>query len=106
MKAINTYATSVVPYTAGIVKWTKEELETLDRMTKKQLTPYGALHPSLDVARLYVNRKVGGRGLVRVEDLVRNEEKQLSRYMMNSRIVVAEVQEALGRNLAFQPNLN
>ena len=85
MKAINTYAASVVRYTAGIVKWTKEELEALDRMTRKQLTLYGALHPRSDVDRLYVDRKVGGRGLVSVEDLVRHEEKQLNRYMMNSR---------------------
>ena len=52
MKAINAYATSVVCYTAGIVKWTKEELEALDRMTRKQLTLYGALHPRSDVDRL------------------------------------------------------
>ena len=72
-------------YTAGIVKWTKEELEALDRMTRKRLTLCGALHLRSDVNRLYVVRKVGERGLVSVEDLVRHEEKQLNRYMMNSR---------------------
>ena len=91
MKAINTYAASVVRYTAVIVKWTKEELEALDRMTRKQLNLYGALHPRPDVDRLYVDRKVGGRGLVSVEDLVRHEEKQLNRYMMNSRETVMQV---------------
>ena len=90
MKAINTYAASVVHYTADIMKWAKEELETLDRMTRKQLTLYGALHPRLDVNRLYANREVGGRGLVSVEDLVRHEEKQLNRYMMNSRETVMQ----------------
>lgn len=84
VKAINTYAASVVRYTAGIVKWTKEQLEGLDRMTRKQLTLYGALHPRSDVDRLYVDRKAGGRGLVNVEDLVRQEERQLNRYMENS----------------------
>ena len=51
-KAINAYTASVVRYTAGIVKWTKEELETLHRMTRRQLTLYGALHPRSDVDRL------------------------------------------------------
>ena len=77
-------------YTVGIVKWTKEELEALDRMTRKQLTLYGALHLRSDVDRLYVDRKVGGRGLVSVEDLVKHEEKQLNRYMMNSRETVMQ----------------
>ena len=58
MKAFNTYAASVVRYTAGIVKWTKEELEALDRMTRMQLTLYEALHPRSDVDRFYVDRKV------------------------------------------------
>ena len=107
VKAINAYAASVVRYTAGIVKWTKEELETLDRMTRRQLTLYGALHPRSDVDRLYVDRKVGGRGLVSVEDLVRHEEKQLNRYMMNSgetvmqavyeRVKIKEVDEGESR---------
>ena len=30
IKAINTYAVAAIRYTAGIVKWNKEELDTLD----------------------------------------------------------------------------
>jgi hypothetical protein len=85
VKAINTYAASIMRYTAGIVKWNKEELEVIDRMTRKQLTLYGALHPKSDVDRLYVDRKDGGRGLFSVEDLVRHEERQLNHYMKNSK---------------------
>ena len=90
VKAVNTYAASVVRYTSGIVKWTKEEQETLDSISRKQLTQYGALHPGSDVNSLYVTRKVGGRGLVSVEDLVRHEEKQLNRDVTNSRETVMQ----------------
>ena len=52
----------------------KKEQDTLNRMKRNQLTLYGALHQRSDIDGLYVNRKVGGRGLVIVEDLVRHEE--------------------------------
>ena len=38
ISAINYRAVSVVRYGAGIIKWTKEELEKLDRKTRKLLT--------------------------------------------------------------------
>ena len=31
---------------------------------------YGELHPKSDVGRLYIPRKEGGRGLIRIEDCV------------------------------------
>ena len=78
MKAINTYAASVVCYAAGVVKWTKKkQLECFNKMTSKQLILYKALRPKSD-------RKVGRRGLVSVEDLVRLEKRQLNRYTGNS----------------------
>ena len=55
------------------------------RPSTQQLTLHGALHPRFSVDRLYVERKVGGRGLVSVEDLERHEEKQLNGYMTYSR---------------------
>ena len=47
IKAINTYAVAAIRYTAGIVKWNKEELNTpeLDQKTRKRLTTYGDFHP-------------------------------------------------------------
>ena len=83
-RAINTYAVAAVRYTAGIIRWTKEELETLDRMTRKKLTTYGGLHPRSDVDRLYVDRKRGGRGLKSIYDTVVLEEEQLAQYVRNS----------------------
>ena len=90
MRAINTYAVAVVRYTAGILKWTKEEMNNMDRMTRKKLTMYGGLHPKSDVDRLYVKRCHGGRGLASIYDVVEHEESQLTQYMMNSPDAVME----------------
>ena len=54
---INTWAVSVLRYGSGIIRWTKKELKTLDRMTRKVLTMNGVFHPKSDVDRLYVARK-------------------------------------------------
>ena len=41
------------------------------------MTMYGALHPKIDVDRLYVKRKEGGRGLMSVERCVKEQENSL-----------------------------
>ena len=61
INAINTWAVSVPRYGAGIIRWTKEELKSLDRMTRKVLTMNGAFHPKSDVDRLHVSRVNEGR---------------------------------------------
>ena len=82
--ALNTFAIPVITYTAGIIKWTIEELQKLDRTTRKQMTMHGALHPRADIDRLYIPRKRGGRGLISVEEAVRKEENALGFYASNS----------------------
>ena len=71
-------------YGAGIVKWTKEELEKLDRQTRKIMTMNGALHPKSDVDRLYVARQRGGRGLQSALETILSEENSLRWYVKNS----------------------
>lgn len=61
INAINTWAVSVVRYSAGIVNWTKDEIDMLDRKTRKTLTMHRALHPKAYVSRFYMKRKIGGR---------------------------------------------
>ena len=56
MKAINFRAVSIVKYEAGIVDWVKEELEVMDRKTRKLMTIYRALHAQADVDRLYFKK--------------------------------------------------
>ena len=47
VKAINTWAVSLMRYSAGIVEWTKADLDVTDRKTRKLMTMYGMLHPRL-----------------------------------------------------------
>ena len=48
------------------------------------MTIYGGLHPKSDEDRLYVKRKEGGRGLISVEQCIREEENSLGFYVANS----------------------
>ena len=66
IKAINSWAVSVVRYTAGIIDWTQAELEDLDRKTRKLMSAHHALHPQSEVDRLYLPRQADGRGLLQI----------------------------------------
>ena len=74
VKAINTWAVAVLRYSGGVLDWNKDELQNMDRKTRKIMTMNRALHPRANVARLYPARNEGGRGLKSVEDVVRAEE--------------------------------
>ena len=82
--AVNSWAVSVVRYTAGILEWTDSELKAMDVKTRKRLTMNGAFHIRSNVDRLYMKRKVGGRGLMSVEECVRSEELALREYVRAS----------------------
>ena len=81
---INTWALGVVRYSAGIVDWTMEEVANMDRRTRKILAMNGCLHTRSNVARLYLPRKEGGRGLIGIEECVRRESKSLHDYLRES----------------------
>ena len=70
--AMNTCAVSILRYGAGILKWNQNELQEMDRKTRKLMTMNKELHPRSDVARLYVSRKNGGRGLIGCENSVKS----------------------------------
>jgi len=67
IQAIGSLAVPVLRYNFGNVNWHQEELQKLDRITRKLLTIHGQHHPKADVDRLYVPRKQGGRGLMQLE---------------------------------------
>ena len=67
---INTWAVPLVKYWGPFLKWTRDELKQMDQRTRKLMTMHKALHPRDDVDRLYVSKKVGGRGFARIEDSV------------------------------------
>ena len=81
---INCWAVACVRYSAAIVGWTKEELQKVDRDTRKMMKLYGAIHPRSNVSRLYTPRDCGGRGLVSIEECVANEQRSLDLYIASS----------------------
>ena len=76
---------SILRYSVAFIDWTKEELKELDRKTRKYLTIFNALHPRDIVARSYLPRKLGGRGLCSVEDCV-----ELARLSLFNEIAQSE----------------
>ena len=89
--AINKWTVSVLRYGAGIIRRTKEELKTLDRMSRKVLTMNGAFHPKSDVDGLFVSTEDGGRGLITCGGGVRGEENSLGWYVRNSLEVLLQI---------------
>ena len=85
IKGINTWAVSILRYSAAFIDWNKEELKEFDRKTRKYLTIYNALYPRDSVARLYLPRKMGGRGLCSIEDCVELAKLGLFNYCVKSR---------------------
>ena len=77
IRAINSQSVSLVRYSAGILKWTKDELKAMDRKTRKIMT-MNRLY------RLYIPRMEGGRGLLSIADCVETEEQNFSLYLDQS----------------------
>ena len=44
-RGVNTWAVSLLRYSASFVSWRKSELQAIDRKTRKLFTIYGGLHP-------------------------------------------------------------
>ena len=81
VRGVNTWAASLLRYSAAFVSWRKSELQAIDRKTRRLFTIYGALHPKSDVDRLYILRKEGGRGLISIEDCVELAIRGLEVYV-------------------------
>ena len=85
IKAINSWAVSVIHYITGIIDWTGKELKTVAIRRRKIMTMAGMFHQNGNVDCFYLRRKDGGRGTISVDDFVRMEEKHLARYIMRSK---------------------
>jgi hypothetical protein len=46
-------------YSFGIINWHQEEIQKVDRKTRKMLTIRGTHHERADIDRFYVPRKEG-----------------------------------------------
>ena len=85
---INTWAISLLRYSAAFLDWARAEFEQMDRRTRKFMTMHRALNPKSDVARIYLSRKERGRGLISVEDIAKLAILGLERYALTSEEVL------------------
>jgi hypothetical protein len=74
-------AVPVLRHRFRIINWRQEEVQKLDRKTRKMLTIHGQHHPRADIDRLYVPRKEGIRGLMQVEGAYITETLSLVEYV-------------------------
>ena len=89
-QALNTWAISVIRYSAAFLDWTKEETKELDHWTRKQLISGRALHPKSNVTRIYIKCRYGGRGLISVEEYCAAELRSIYFYLVNSEKRITE----------------
>ena len=65
--AINTLAVPVILYSYGVIDWKLDEIQDLDRMTRKQLCMNQMLAKKTDVDRIYLPCQEGKRSLMNLE---------------------------------------
>ena len=58
-----------------------EEVASIDRRIRNILAMNGCPHTRSDVARLYLPRKEGRRGLIAIEEFVKRESKSFHGYL-------------------------
>ena len=84
-KAINTWAVSVVRYSAAFLGWSRLQIEEIDKRTRKLLTMRNGFHSKSNADRLYLSRSEGGRELIGVQDIVGTAILGLRNYVRNSK---------------------
>ena len=81
--AINTLAVPVILYSYGVNDWKLDEIQDLDRMTRKQLCMNQMLAKKEDVDRIYLPWQEGGRSLMNMEKEYKATMIGLQTYMTN-----------------------
>ena len=68
VKAFNSICVGLLSYSFGISEWTKNELEDLDKEVSKIMSMSKGFNKHSDVDRIFLQRKLGGRGLICIKD--------------------------------------
>jgi hypothetical protein len=83
IKASNTYATPVLTFSFGIVKWMPTDLENLQTKMRTLLTRYRFHHCRATKERLTLPRQMSGRSLTDITRLQNKQVKLLQQYFLN-----------------------
>ena len=81
--AINTLAVPIILYSYGVIDWKLDEIQDLDRMTRKQLCMNQMLAMMADVDRIYFPCQDVGRSLMNLENKYKVTMIGLQTYMTN-----------------------
>ena len=84
---INAWVISLLRYSAAFLDWTGAALDQIDKRTRELRTTHQVLkHSNIsqksNIARIYLFRKEGGRGVISVEDTVKLAFLELERYVL------------------------
>ena len=79
--AMNTLAVPVIVYSYGIINWKLDEIQDLDRITRKQLCMNLMLAKKADIDRIYLPCPEGGRSLMNLEIEYKATTVGLHKYM-------------------------
>ena len=97
VRGVNTWAVSLLRYSGAFVSCRKNELQIIDRKTRKLFITYGILHPQSDVDISHILRKESGRGLISIEDCFELAIRGLEVYVHG--IEERSIQAARGDNI-------
>ena len=104
--AINTWAYSLMRFSASYVKWTKIKLDEIDGKTRKIMALNKELHPRIDDDRLYVSRMERRRRLVGCKVCVKTEENSLAwfvKHHIEPLIVAVRINNTVASENSTQP---
>ncbi|XP_044766265.1 uncharacterized protein LOC123322386 [Coccinella septempunctata] len=102
--AINIWAIPPLTYTAGVLSWSKTELQQIDQKIRTTLTQFGLHHPNSAIERLYLPRKEGGRGLCSVEATCGKEMHNIRNHFLNSHLPIHRWIAQGTRSMILQPD--
>ncbi|XP_055637371.1 uncharacterized protein LOC129776028 [Toxorhynchites rutilus septentrionalis] len=80
VRAINTFAVPLLTFSFGVVKWSKTDLEDLERRMRKAFKEAEMHNPQSVLERVSLPRKEGGLGIVDISALCIAQVRQLREY--------------------------
>ncbi|CAH2107788.1 unnamed protein product [Euphydryas editha] len=97
IKSLNTYAIPILTYSFGIIKWTKTDIEQIERTIRTTLTKHNNLHPKSAIERLTIKREYGGRGLIDLNHLCQKQVRNLKAFF-HLKSQTSEIHKAIVQN--------
>ena len=98
IRALNTWAISLLRYGARILNWLKNMFDEMDRKTRKIMTLNKEFHPKSEKDRLYASGSKGGRGLLCCRSCIMTEENDLGWYIKHQ---IEPLLEAVKNNMTI-----